>query len=223
MRAFIQRQQAVIVTAVVVGAVVAFGPGVAQAAYDAVNADKVDGKHAVGAGSTVTGRAGKLVATDANGRLPNNIIAKAPDADLLDGLDSGAFLPVGGKAADADKLDGKDLKQVATQWITVHPSGGVASIWGKSPALTGVTVLRPASYPAGVFCIILPDGINSLGAVGSVEQGSGGNGVTSFITVTTAFGNLCNAVGAWDISVQTYNSAGTLTDRPFTVLIPGGA
>jgi hypothetical protein len=34
--------------------------------------------------------------------------AKAPNADTLDGLDSSAFLPVGGKAADADRLDGLD-------------------------------------------------------------------------------------------------------------------
>lgn len=201
----------------------AVGHGVEHALF-AHDSDKVDGKHAVSAGATVDTRKGKLVATNTTtGRLPNNIIAKAPDADLLDGLDSSAFLPAAGKAADADKLDGKDLKQVSSQWITVHPSGGVANIWGKSPALTGVTVLRPASYPTGVFCIVLPAGVNSLGAVGAVEQGSGGNGIASFITVTTAFGNLCNAVGAWDIAVQTYSSAGALADRPFTVLIPGGA
>lgn len=201
----------------------AVADGVEHALF-AHNSDKVDGKHAVSAGATTDVRKGKLVATSSTtGRLPNDIIAKAPDAGLLDGLDSTAFLPTAGKAADADKLDGKDLKQVASQWITVHPSGGVANIWGKSPALTGVTVLRPASYPVGVFCIVLPDGVSSLGAVGAVEQSSGGAGIVSFITVTTAFGNLCNAVGSWDIAVQTYNSAGTPTDRPFTVLIPGGA
>jgi hypothetical protein len=62
------------------------------AVYDAVNADKVDGKHAVGAGSTVSQRKGKLVATSGKtGRLPNNIIAKAPNADKLDGVDSAAM------------------------------------------------------------------------------------------------------------------------------------
>jgi len=52
----------------------------------AQNADKVDGKHAVGAGATVTQRKGKLVATSGTtGRLPNNIIAKAPDSTELGG------------------------------------------------------------------------------------------------------------------------------------------
>jgi hypothetical protein len=64
-----------IVTAVIVSGIFVAGPTVAQAAYDAVNADKVDGKHAVGAGSTVANRKGKLVATSpTTGRLPNNII-----------------------------------------------------------------------------------------------------------------------------------------------------
>jgi len=50
------------------------------AVYDAVNADKVDGKHAVSAGATVANRKGKLVATDPLTGLPNNIIDTAPNA-----------------------------------------------------------------------------------------------------------------------------------------------
>jgi hypothetical protein len=57
------------------------------------NADKVDGKHAVRAGASVSERAGKLVATSGTtGRLPGNIIGKVPDSETLDGLDSSAFL-----------------------------------------------------------------------------------------------------------------------------------
>ena len=59
----------------------------------AKNADTVDGKHAVRAGATVTQRAGRLVATSGTtGLLPGNIIAKAPNSETLDGLDSSAFL-----------------------------------------------------------------------------------------------------------------------------------
>lgn len=60
-------------------------------AFDAKNAHKVDGRHAVGAGSSVAARRNKLVATNGQGRLPNNIIAKASDADRLDGVDSSAW------------------------------------------------------------------------------------------------------------------------------------
>ncbi len=100
--------RAIVATALITGTVFAAGPSAAQAAYDALNADKVDGKSAVGAKATAEERARKLVATDKAGRLPNDIIAKAQDSDSLDGLDSTAFLPGDGKAADADKLDGLD-------------------------------------------------------------------------------------------------------------------
>ena len=73
-----------------------------------MNSDKVDGKHAVGAGATPTSRAGKLVATNSSGRLPNNIIAKAPDSGLLDGRDSTEFLLTTDPATDSDLLDGQD-------------------------------------------------------------------------------------------------------------------
>lgn len=59
------------------------GPAVAAVTF-AQNSDKVDGKHAVGAGATTTQRKGKLVATSpTTGRLPNNIVAVAPDAARL--------------------------------------------------------------------------------------------------------------------------------------------
>jgi hypothetical protein len=73
----------------------AVGAGLAAtslAAFDAQNANRVDGKHAVGAGASVAAREGKLVATsNATGRLPNNIIARAPDAAKLGGKPAGAY------------------------------------------------------------------------------------------------------------------------------------
>jgi hypothetical protein len=52
-----------VVTAAVVSTVLAGGPTVAKAVFDAENADKVDGRHAVSAGASPRQRAGKLVAT----------------------------------------------------------------------------------------------------------------------------------------------------------------
>ena len=92
----IRNHLSTIVVAVVAASVAAGAPAIAhgvQHALFAHNADKVDGKHAVGAGATVTQRRGRLVATNGTtGRLPNNIIAKAPDANMLDGLDSSSFM-----------------------------------------------------------------------------------------------------------------------------------
>jgi hypothetical protein len=81
----------ILITAVVVGVVVSGGPVAARATYDAVNAHKVDGKHAVGAAASTAQRAGKLVATNSAGRLPNNIITKAPDSARLGALPTSAF------------------------------------------------------------------------------------------------------------------------------------
>jgi hypothetical protein len=89
----IRKHSQTIIVAMITAAVTATAPTIAGAAYDAVNADKVDGKHAVGAGATVKKRKGKLVATKGTtGLLPNNIIAKAPNADKLDGIDSSRFV-----------------------------------------------------------------------------------------------------------------------------------
>jgi hypothetical protein len=120
-----------IVVAFVTAAVTAGGPAVAASIVDyARNADKVDGRHAVGAGTSAANRAGKLVATNGDGRLPNGIITKAPDANRLDGLDSSSFLRANGTAAEADTLDGLDSKnftQSGTVSVTEGPAGWVPS------------------------------------------------------------------------------------------------
>lgn len=62
-------------------------PAMAKTVVDyARNAGKVDGLSAVRAGTSPGRRAGKIVATDGSGRLPNGIIAKAPDTRRFDNL-----------------------------------------------------------------------------------------------------------------------------------------
>jgi hypothetical protein len=75
--------------ALVIAVVGTGGPALAKAV---INADKVDGKNAVGAGATPAQRKGKLVATNSAGQLPANLIPKALNADKLDGVDSSALL-----------------------------------------------------------------------------------------------------------------------------------
>jgi hypothetical protein len=110
----LRRHLPIVITAVLTATVFSAAPTVARAAYDAVNSDKVDGKHAVGAGASVATRAGKLVATNSNGRLPNNIIDKAPDSNALDGRDSTEFLLATDLASDSDLLDGQDSSDFLT-------------------------------------------------------------------------------------------------------------
>ena len=94
-RDFVRRHRATMMVALVAATVTAAAPAVGHGVEHALfahDADRVDGKHAVGWGATVDDRKGKLVATNATtGQLPNNIIAKAPDAGKLDGIDSTGF------------------------------------------------------------------------------------------------------------------------------------
>jgi len=92
MRVALRRHLSTFLIAAVTAAVTAGGPALAAAVRDGLNADQVDSRDAVGAGSTINARKGNLVATSGTtGRLPNNIIATAPDAEKLDGLNSSAF------------------------------------------------------------------------------------------------------------------------------------
>lgn len=185
MRAFLQRQQPVIVTAVVVGTLVAFGPGVAQAAYDAVNADKVDGKHAVGAGATISGRAGKLVATDAEGRLPNNIIATAPNAAKLAGVGALGWLrDLPGSVDGENILNGsvtpQDLTYGAT-WPAVYgmvhlSTGEFGDVDNGSSGFEDTDVLRvpdgAGGYKTGIWCITgLPVSPVAVNASSNINYG----------------------------------------------------
>jgi len=120
----------------VVVAAVCLGAGVATPAIGAAivaNADKVDGFHAVGFGSTVTARKGKLVATSSTtGLLPNNIIKKAPDADKLDGVNSTAF-----------------ARRQSPVPYAFASQGGIQSVVHLTSAVTLTSAAIPAFDPCG--------------------------------------------------------------------------
>jgi hypothetical protein len=82
--------------------------------------------------------------------------ATAPNANLLNGLPPGAFLPAGGKAADADKLDGID-------------STGFLGVNAKAADSNLLNGLPPAAFlPVGgkAADANLLDGIDSTGFLG---------------------------------------------------------
>ncbi len=99
MSTFLIRNFKLVAVAVVTAALTAGGPAIAHGVRHALfahNSDKVDHKHAVGYRSSSARRQGKLVATSkTSGRLPNDIISKAPNADELDGIESANVLPGG--------------------------------------------------------------------------------------------------------------------------------
>lgn len=87
MSKLLARHTTTIVIATVTAALTAGAPALARTIADfARNADKVDGRHAVGTQATRDQRAGKVVATNRKGLLPNDIIRKALDSKALGGV-----------------------------------------------------------------------------------------------------------------------------------------
>jgi hypothetical protein len=144
MKNFLRRNIQTVAVAMVTAMITASAPAIAHGVQHAVfahNSDKVDGKHAVGSGASVDQRKNKLVATNKDtGQLPNDIIAKALDSDLLDGIDSSGFYSAGSKVADSEKLDGLDSSDFANPGV-INTSGNPVH-WSK---LKGV----PAGFADG--------------------------------------------------------------------------
>jgi hypothetical protein len=121
-------------------------PAVGAMVYDATNAHKVDGKHAVSAGVSASKRAGKLVATDASGHLPNDIIKKANDSAKLGGLASAGYLK--SKGLIAVPFFGPWFPGYLVTPITQGPS--YTTVHSDS---VGTTILTPApvQFPSVLF------------------------------------------------------------------------
>jgi hypothetical protein len=155
------------VTAVIATAtalLVTGAPAIARSAGSFVragDADTVNGFGAVGCHATVAHRSGKLVATcPGTGRLPNNIIAKAPNANLLDGADSTAFLRVGAKAADSERLDGQDSSaflRVAGTAADSNLLDGIDSTGFMRRGIYRVTTSGMGTCPSGDPCFLRVD------------------------------------------------------------------
>lgn len=83
----------------------------------ALNADKVDGKHAVGAAASVSSRKGKLVATSATtGRLPANIIRNV-------GVDFANIMAVNQNFSGATNVATVTINAPSVGWVVVRFDG----------------------------------------------------------------------------------------------------
>ncbi|MCD4535612.1 hypothetical protein LRP67_16085 [Nocardioides sp. cx-169] len=204
--------------ALVVSVLVLAAPSVAA---KITNADTVDHKSAVGAGASVKKRAGKLVATNKQGRLPNDIIAKAPDANRLDGLDSTQLRSVaaapgtvqsglwgawGGNAdgyvADAVTLPSRLPGDIPLSRVTYINSGAAMTTECPGPGRVG---------PAGWACFYE---LNRGGATyGNIffqdELGGGPSGVSrdGFGIYYACSSAECYAYGRWAVKAGTAASA----------------
>jgi len=190
----LNRQISVFLAALLGVLVGSVGPGVARAAYDAVNADKVDGKHAVGAGASINNRKGKLVATSPlTGKLPNNIIDKATNSAALNGYPHSALRSMSIPPQGAHTQSG----------ATISPSGPSLPTEG-SPGFT-ISFTVPPDHQNGaplyLDTLFYEDSADACGFVYSTSGATGpiggtfGNGGWELPPGTTTFGTIALPAG----------------------------
>ena len=144
-------------TMLVVALLLTFSGGaVAKAKYDARNADKVDGRHAVASSTPPAKRKGKLVATSPKtGRLPDNIIGTAPrarvarNAQALGGVPAAALKTLTFPVTSAGESDGaNDGSSIFVDEVNLNQADTGSLAW---------TFLLPADRVAGdeIFADVL--------------------------------------------------------------------
>ena len=224
MRDFLRRNAPVVITAVVVATLMQVGPPVVAATYDAVNSDKVDGKHAVGAGATASSRAGKLVATNADGKLPNSIIAKAPDAAKLDGVGPSGYLSSDPGSVTGEHVQNASLGREELAYDATLPRAfGLVFHDGTLEEdrpfynLTSSNITSPADTQ-GIYCIGGLDFYPTTVSVSSAIHFS------SPVLVSTSSGNstACQSVEGTQITVYTHDlTSHNAYDGSFNIQIWG--
>jgi hypothetical protein len=204
------------------------GPPAAQAIKRGLNADKVDGFHAVKAGAKARKRAGKLVATDKYGRVP--------DAALLQGQPAGRFVTKGSKATDSDLLDGLDSSEfLAAGGKAV--AAGQADLASNAGALGGLGPGRYLTQPGGLK-LVAAGAVNLAGqlsrSTGGITVTKAGVGlydinfgesyawntyVTNLTLVNPSKGMISAAAAVPKLRVMTFSATGTAADSYFQFMI----
>lgn len=211
MFAFVRAHISVVVVAMVTAAVTAGGPAIAATIADyAKDADKVDGRHAVGADTPTSERRGKLVATNgATGRLPNNIIAKAPDADRLDGISSTGFARTslrpgmtlrGEYSAFGSEASGNASDTVNFR-IPLRRSFTATTFVSKGEPYTSACPARGRAAP-GRLCVYEVEGaVREFKGIFNARTGADGFGPTSFTILFGTSSSSSFSYGEWALKV----------------------
>jgi len=157
--------------------------GIGPSAVANVNAEQVDGRHAIKYTSNKTARKGRLMAFGATGYLPDNIILKAMDADKIDGIDSTALATIAALQSSAGAVNEADNPVHWNQLQGVPPAilTGTTRSWiviatGLIPLNgTGVLVVE---HPVGldVETTLIPD--TNTGTFGLLSLTSGADKVS---------------------------------------------
>lgn len=194
------------------------GDGAEQAGPAAgVNADTIDGRHAIGPTTDAKRRAGKLVATNAQGYLPNDIVLKARNADTLDGLDSPVFARSAALGSAAGAVNEAD-NPVHWRQLKGIPAGFAD---GADAGITGIEI----KYVLSDWKSASPDGWTDTHAPcpeGSIAVGGGGIGYSKLVLTASyayAYGS------AWGVYMHNTDPSSSHGFQAFAVClstIPAG-
>jgi hypothetical protein len=144
----------------------------------------------------------------------------APRAVFSAGLSAGGAT-VNNVASPSAATDAANKGYVDTAVAAAPRTGYVTVIFGavSDTNIPGVVVQRASGYPAGLWCLSVPSSYAARGAVGSIQQYVLANGVAGILVVSSAINTACLQQG-FSLGVYTYSTGGTLTDFPFTLVVP---
>jgi hypothetical protein len=164
-----------------------------------INADRVDGKHAVGAKATIPQRKGKLVATDKTGFLPRNIVKplwpliQNKPAALADGeiaWDEVQGIPAG----FADGVDDGIVQMTTTQAVSANSTinaGGNGVVTVTCPANSHVI---SGGFGASSYLVFSVESFQSGNGWIAVARNTDGSAHTIFATAVCLTTNPLNAL-----------------------------
>ncbi|HWL36209.1 MAG TPA: hypothetical protein VNQ77_08430 [Frankiaceae bacterium] len=222
---FVRRNLTTILVAMTTAAVTGGGTAVAATVVDfARNADKVDNIHAAPA-TTTASKAGKLIATGSDGKLPPGIIPTPTNADRVDGLHA---VGASSTASKAGKLIGtnsagqfptsvipKDATPFA-QYVVVRSDAGSAAanasrLQSKINALTAtadkryVVLVEPGAYAFGTSRLTMKPFVDVVGAGPDRTVLTGGGGASA----DAATVQLAKDSALRQLTVKTYATSAT--------------
>lgn len=201
---------------IVVGAI---GPATARAIADyARNSDRVDGFHAVSGGSKAQ-RAGKIVATDQNGLLPNGVIDRARDAKKLGGIGPNGYT----KLCQDGSVEGQALipADVGSEYTEVRgfsttyggpvePSGNVCHVGEARARHVSTGVYRVDLATVAVEDCTEPIASDTLTAVVTPVDLAG-------IGITASYRPVCDNRVVLEVMLR--DATGAPQDAPFAVVL----
>jgi hypothetical protein len=147
--------------------------------------------------------------------------ANAANADHLDNLDSAAFAQAGHNHDDRyfteTEADGRFVRTTDERVFAFGQIREDATIRNASSRVAGV--VRPASSPAGVYCIQFSSSVAQNRLESAVVGLAGSGNAALFARNSNGQGGTCPG-GQSELEIRIVNASGTLTNGRFSFIVP---